>query len=171
MPHFSKTLDILRRNFVELFDIKSPDASRLKNQGYFWGVLMEADDHTFYENQKKNPPVGICTAVLDKHSLAKMNRIKRKKEAVEKQRTEQQKYETDMLGLSLDQIENDDVLEGAFGNDIDPEEQEGPSYETEPREKARYKYIEEEQVVDDDDNMPTQIRHVREGFRKVKPKV
>ena len=40
--HFKKEL--------ELFDIKSPDASRLKNQGYFWGVIMEADDHAFYEN-------------------------------------------------------------------------------------------------------------------------
>ena len=164
LGHFKKELD-------ELFDIKSPDASRLKNQGYFWGVIMEADDHAFYENQKKNPPVGICTTVLDKHSLAKMNRIKRKKETLEKQRTEQQRYETDMLGISLDQIENDDVLEGAFGKDVDPEEQEGPSYETEPIEKARYKYIEEGQVIDDDDDMPTQYRHVREGFRKVKPEV
>ena len=141
------------------------------HQGYFLGVLMEADDHAFYENQKKNPPVGICTTVLDKHSLAKMNRIKRKKETLEKQRTQQQRYETDMLGISLDQIENDDVLEGAFGKDVDPEEQEGPSYETEPIEKARYKYIEEGQVIDDDDDMPTQYRHVREGFRKVKPEV
>ena len=84
---FLKNLGHFKKEPDELFDIKSPDASRLKNQGYFLGVLMEADDHAFYENQKKNPPVGICTTVLDKHSLAKMNRIKRKKETLEKQRT------------------------------------------------------------------------------------
>ena len=113
---FLKNLGDFKKELDELFDIKSPDVSRLKIQGYR-GVLMEADDHTFYENQKKNQ-----LAVLDKHSLSKMNRIKRKKEAVEKQRTEQQRYETDMLGISPDQIENDDVLEGAFGKYVDPEE-------------------------------------------------
>ena len=167
---FLQNLGNFKKELDELFDIKSSDDGRLRNQGFIWGILMEADDYTFYNNQKKNPPVGLCTTVLDRHSLAKMKRIKRKQDTLEKQRDEQQTYEKDMVGISLDQIENDGLLEGACEKDGDPEEHEGPSYEMEPTEKSRYNY-EGEMIVDVEDDMPNQYRHVREGFRKVKPEV
>ena len=62
-----------------LFDIKCTNKERLSNQTYLWGVMMEKDDFAFYENQKKNPPIGICSTVVDKHSLAKTERAKEKR--------------------------------------------------------------------------------------------
>ena len=50
----------------------------MQQKSICWGVKMEAEDLQFYENQKCTPPIGHCTNTIDKHSLAKTRRMKKR---------------------------------------------------------------------------------------------
>ena len=60
---------------------------------------MEKDDHVFYDKQKLITPEGDCTTMADRHTAAKMERIRMKSARLESQRKQLIEYEENMMGV------------------------------------------------------------------------
>lgn len=114
-----------------------------------WGVRMTEEDHKFYENQKKCPPVGYCQAYVDRKW-----KVTNDRNEMRKQRSRNENFNFECV-----QESNDGTQEQEDKNDA--------NFVQSTEVKYQYVCVEE----DADDEIPIKYRHVRNGARSVSPEL
>ena len=131
----------------ELFDIAAIDDTQKQ-----WEKKCHVkNDSQFYENQKKNPPIGYSTKKVDKVWEKSEKRREKRNNPVRNQY-----HDFTAVKVPLNEIEVTDNTT------------EDPEFE-EPVLKKKYDYVVAPENTNDD--MPYRYRHLRSGLRSVRPEV
>ena len=157
-----------------LFDIIVKDDGSRKRQEDFYGVSMTSSEQEFYEDQKKDRLMYNEMQVDRKWEKMVTKRKKREdglKRLFEREKESQQNPKVLLIETDIIESDNNDAETEETNNNDPAFSMPDSVHETTPQSKRKRKRVFTPEIkADQDDNLPYEYRHIRQGERRVKEK-